>query len=231
MEDYLKKKFTIIGVDLFLVYDKEDHHIVESRAWYCIVDKAGKPRVIDGKGRYFHNYLIKKKNEKNVIDHIDGDSLNNRRNNLREVTRSANAQNRIMTKKNGEYLGVTKRGKKWLACIIANGEKSEMRFENKNDAIIWRYNKQKELHGEYNPEKRSLELILKLHGENYTDNKYEIIYFKRPTIIKKHTVILKDKDGVEHVVHTCDYISSAERFKNTQKYKKISEGAEWKFSD
>lgn len=52
-----------------------------------------------------------------VVDHINGDGLDNRRENLRIVTRSGNCQNVRGTKAASGYRGVTfdKRRGKWLA--------------------------------------------------------------------------------------------------------------------
>lgn len=48
------------------------------------------------------------------IDHIDGDRLNNRLDNLRDVTRAENSQNR-------ETVGVYRRGNTWRALIAGGG--------------------------------------------------------------------------------------------------------------
>lgn len=42
---------------------------------------------------WLHNFLFKKSNPNNVIDHIDHNTLNNVRSNLREVSKKQNAQN------------------------------------------------------------------------------------------------------------------------------------------
>lgn len=55
------------------------------------------------------------------IDHIDRDGLNNTRENLREITKSANAQNK--DKKPGcssQYIGASKSEKKWTSNIKIN---------------------------------------------------------------------------------------------------------------
>ena len=60
-------------------------------------------------------------------DHEDNDGLNNRRNNLREVTRGQNNANRSKQRRptSSRYKGVTwhKRGQKWKAGIKAGGRK------------------------------------------------------------------------------------------------------------
>ena len=55
------------------------------------------------------------------IDHINGDTFDNRPCNLRVVDGLTNARNRGMHKNNTSgFTGVTKEGKKWLAYIMVN---------------------------------------------------------------------------------------------------------------
>lgn len=60
-----------------------------------------------------------------LIDHIDGDRQNNRIENLRLADRYGNAQNKRMHRNNTSGVkGVSwhKRGKKWKAQIVCNGQ-------------------------------------------------------------------------------------------------------------
>lgn len=61
-----------------------------------------------------------------VVDHINGDKLDNRRQNLRVVTQQQNQWNRHKTNRNNKsgYTGVTwaKYNKNWLARIKVNGK-------------------------------------------------------------------------------------------------------------
>lgn len=73
-----------------------------------------------------------------IVDHIDGDKLNNRFANLREADRSGNARN-VAPAWNGSsrYLGVSwaRRGSKWYACITVDGRtKSLGRHASEIDA-------------------------------------------------------------------------------------------------
>lgn len=79
---------------------------------------------------------------KNQIDHINGDSRDNRIVNLRDVTTSVNAQNTKLMKNNksgvcGVYWRVA--DKRWIARICVNRKIIDLgRFTQKQDAIARR---------------------------------------------------------------------------------------------
>lgn len=56
-----------------------------------------------------------------VADHINGDGLDNRRCNLRVITSQQNNQNRAkMRGTSSRFKGVSRRGKRWFACLYEN---------------------------------------------------------------------------------------------------------------
>lgn len=70
-----------------------------------------------------HGYLPK------IIDHIDGDSTNNRIENLREATQHQNCANAILSRANTSgYKGVTfdKRRKRWIAQVHVHGKNKNL---------------------------------------------------------------------------------------------------------
>lgn len=77
--------------------DKDSYKSVSSRSWRVCLKKH-KVYIISGSFRkgnavYLHQFLIGRAEVGKEIDHIDGDSLNNRISNLRIVTRIENIQN------------------------------------------------------------------------------------------------------------------------------------------
>jgi len=89
--------------------------------------------VIDGKREStLMHYEILGKSLGYVSDHIDGDGLNNRRNNLRLVTKRQNNQNRKnqIRGKTSKYPGVDwyKQKGKWRARIYIDGRTEHLGF-------------------------------------------------------------------------------------------------------
>jgi len=72
--------------------DRSDLAIVKQHKWHEN-NKGYAMTVINGKKEFMHNILLGKKRGAE-IDHIDGDPLNNRRNNLRRCTHQQNMRNR-----------------------------------------------------------------------------------------------------------------------------------------
>ncbi len=85
------------------------------------------------------------------VDHIDGDTFNNSRNNLRVVSGAANAKNRRLNKNSSSGLkGVTKAGKRWRAQIQADKKKRALgTYDTPQEAYDAYCKAAEELHGEY----------------------------------------------------------------------------------
>jgi hypothetical protein len=94
---------------------------------------------------YLHRiiYLMKHGVDAKCIDHIDGDSLNNNVENLREATQSQNVANSQKRKTNTSgFKGVTYRKdtKKWGSAVMVNGKHislgSYLTKEDASDAYV-----------------------------------------------------------------------------------------------
>lgn len=87
-----------------------------------------------------------------VVDHIDHNPLNNRKNNLRVCTNSENSRNRVLTNFESGCNGVCKNNRKdrWVATISVNGESKNLgSFENIDDAIKARKAAEEKYYGEF----------------------------------------------------------------------------------
>jgi len=97
--------------------------------------------------------FIENTNNKNKVDHIDNNKLNNHVENLRWVTNSENNMNSKLSEKNTSGIkGVYyhKQRNKWVAEIKKDNKKIHIGcFETKEEAAKARYEKAKELFGEY----------------------------------------------------------------------------------
>lgn len=91
-------------------------------AFYCYTNKFedGKRKAIA-----LHNYIMDPL-KRETVDHINGDTLDNRKSNLRVVTRSENMQNRKISINNTSgFPGVTfnKRRNKWFVQLVSKGKR------------------------------------------------------------------------------------------------------------
>ena len=134
---------------VFVAYfDKEDESTVSRHTWCVsrkksISNKFYAATSINNKIVYMHHMIFGKigVSTNNHIDHIDGNSLNNRRSNLRLITVSQNIANSGVRKNNSTgYKGVTKKRNKYSVKIkvnrvVINGGV----FDTKKDAAI-KYN-------------------------------------------------------------------------------------------
>lgn len=139
-----KKNTYEVKEDYIIVYDGEDHFMLSKEdKWildfrYCriVSDRFGAKYVqlkIYGKRVFLHNALMQPKCG-NVIDHINGITLDYRRSNLREVTKHANNLNK-KTYKNSKHRGVSKQGNKYIARIQVNKKSVYLgRFETVEEA-------------------------------------------------------------------------------------------------
>lgn len=87
------------------------------------------------------------------VDHINGNTLDNRRENLRVASRGQNRVNSKLNKDNASgYTGVMwhRRDKRWIARVTCEGVKHEKGgFSTAEEAASWRQMKAHELHGQF----------------------------------------------------------------------------------
>ena len=108
--------------------DKQDLDKADSvkGTWHIAKNRTGhidgvKTKVQINKVRkqiWLHNHILDKEDDTNVIDHIDHNTLNNRRSNLREVSKLVNAQNVSRTVKSKTGIrNVTMEGNRYRVRI------------------------------------------------------------------------------------------------------------------
>lgn len=109
LEEVKKHKWCMVQKGKFGFYVKTDLYINHKR-----------------KTLYLHNLLINTEKNGLQVDHIDGNTLNNKRNNLRLITQQQNLQNRVRAK----GYSFNKGCKKWEAYIGYKNKKINLGFFN-----------------------------------------------------------------------------------------------------
>jgi len=93
-----------------VLIDAEDAVVAISRAWYLLRPRERQgPYVVAAGSKSFLHRLLLNPPTGIVVDHINHDTLDNRRSNLRMVSNMANMQNRVGPNRNSKsgVLGVT----------------------------------------------------------------------------------------------------------------------------
>lgn len=146
--------------DFEILIDLEDVDVVQKYKWGISAAKSPPYDYV----RYYattsknsillHRYLTDCPNDM-VVDHIDGNSLNNRRENLRVCTDSQNKKNckKYANNKSG-YKGVIwyhyRNINKWMSYICVDNKRITLGyFEDIKDAVECRKNAEKKYFGEY----------------------------------------------------------------------------------
>ncbi len=142
--------------DTFAMVDEADFEWASQWKWYPHAD--GKTLYVQrnlvgikGKTVILHRELIKPP-AGFLIDHRDGNGLNNQRANLRVATTTQNARNqrKPCTGRSSRYKGVTKVGGRWQAQIGANGRSRYIgMYSTEIEAAIAYNGAALEAHGEF----------------------------------------------------------------------------------
>ena len=118
----------------FTIVDEEDYEILSRWKWQAVWARGtqsyyaqrSSPRDVNGKQEIIpmHRQLLGlTKGNRLKGDHINHDTLDNRRINLRAVTAQQNAQNRKRYRDNRSgFKGVAKNYGQWVACITVDGK-------------------------------------------------------------------------------------------------------------
>lgn len=131
----------------YALVDDKDFVALSAHKW-CVNNHGGKWRAQRkdyskeiGRMVFMHR-VIMKPNKKSVVDHINGNSLDNRRCNLRVCSQSRNLQNQRLSRRNKSGVsGVhyKKQNRKWVAEIAVNRKRKYLGiFEKFKDAVLAR---------------------------------------------------------------------------------------------
>lgn len=98
----------------------DDKDIFAQSKWLVVHSKTNNRMIVQGvvnnKSLYLTHAIMGKPPLGHVVDHIDNDTLNNTRDNLRFASFALNAQNRTKQESVSGYRGVSPSGSKWYAC-------------------------------------------------------------------------------------------------------------------
>lgn len=145
-----------LGDGFFAWLDLEDYERLHKYSWY-LKSKSNSMYsvrfITRTKSVYMHHDILKS-HPGMIIDHIDGNGLNNKKENLRIGTYQQNAQNARKTNKDttSKYKGVHYRKpmKKWVARIGVNYKRISLGYYVLEKEAALAYNtKALELFGEY----------------------------------------------------------------------------------
>ena len=141
---------------LFAIVDDEDYEYLIKHKWHASVNNksiyAKRNIYIDGVNKkvYMHRQILSVKERRIYIDHINLNTLDNRKSNLRTCTPAENTRNKISYGENSKYKGVQPSRNVWYARIYLNKKKHFLGyFESEEEAARAYDTAAKELHGEF----------------------------------------------------------------------------------
>lgn len=147
-----------LGHSFDVLVDDNDFDLVLKTSWH--VDKMGYARgKIKGKKIFMHRLIMKASDPTVYVDHINGNPLDNRKQNLRLASNSQNQANRQKHKNHSsKYRGVTfnRKSNKWQAGIKVNGKSIHLGLHIIEEDAAEAYRKAAEFYfGDYSEHSRA----------------------------------------------------------------------------
>jgi len=114
----------------FSVVNDDDYEFLMQWKWHAVIEESGRicavrnSPSINGRSKllYMHRIILDAPGDK-VVDHKNGNALDNQRSNLRICTQAENVRNRGKARNNSSgFCGVSKNGKGLQAKIGLNGK-------------------------------------------------------------------------------------------------------------
>lgn len=139
-----------IGKDLFVVIDDEDFALVSKFNWHK--HSSSDSTTYYASANVKMHRLIMDAKPGDIIDHINGDPLDNRKQNLRKCTNSQNQQNTHSRGGTSRHKGVSfnKKSGMWLGVFNYEGKRYYCGlFQSEDDCACAVDQKRKEVCGEF----------------------------------------------------------------------------------
>jgi hypothetical protein len=140
-----------LGRGLFTIVDAADHEKLSKYRWRAYRTGRRIYAVCRDRGKivYMHRMLLRPR-KGYIVDHIDGNGLNNRRCNLRVCTYAQNQANARPRGGASPFIGVNRQRDRWQAAITCRGKFHYLGlFEDEVEAAKARDRKAYELNGEF----------------------------------------------------------------------------------
>lgn len=148
----------LIGDGQSVICDQADAHLVSGSQWRFVERNRGKYYVVrgpfNGRERYLHRLIIGAQ-QGQIVDHINGNTLDNRRCNLRIVTASQNGFNKSPRKIRNRAsrfkgVGLCKQTGRWRAMISDGDRYIHLgRFDSEAHAAFAYDTASLQFHGEF----------------------------------------------------------------------------------
>ena len=145
----------ITNKNIKIILDKEDELFVSSINWTYKTNPVGQTYFTNSKKEYLHRLLVNCPKGM-VVDHINGNTLDNRKENLRICSKIENQYNQKKHKGNrhSKFKGVTYRkdlkSKPWEAFIYKDGKSKRLGYFKTEQLAAKAYNKAaKKAYGEF----------------------------------------------------------------------------------
>jgi len=151
--DLVKELFDYVDGNLYWRKKSNKRHSIDVPAG--TIDVNGYRTItLNGKKYRAHRliWLWHGKELPKIIDHIDGNKLNNRIENLREATTANNAWNSKIKSDNSSgvrNVSWCNTYQRWIVQIFKNNQKISARFKEFDDACKFANDKRKQLHGDF----------------------------------------------------------------------------------
>ena len=134
-----------------IIVDKEDQDLLDNYKWH--VHKSNSKEYLISKLGRLHRVIMTRVLGDiggQPVDHINGDTYDNRRSNLRLCTSSQNNCNKKLRSDSGTgFKWVTKDRNKYRADVCLEDKRYRKSFDNPEDAYRWACGVAEGLHGEF----------------------------------------------------------------------------------